>query len=406
MESNKKLTFYASTTLVLAVVFFIGAYAGYSRRPWIDRVMAVTNKEPQVVTTADFSPFWKVWNIINQKALDPSIATDQDRVWEATKGLVASLNDPYTVFFPPKDAKSFNEQIKGEFTGVGMEVGIKDKILTVIAPIKNTPAERAGIKSGDKILKIDDTLTTDLPLDKAIEMMRGTEKGSTVRITILHEGDEATKELTIVRDIISIPTIDHKILAGGVHVISLYSFDASSTTLFRNEIQKFKASGDTKLIVDLRGNPGGYLDSAVDMASWFLPTGSVIVKEDYGAKKSQDILKSRGYNIFDSNLKMAILVDGGSASASEIFAGALSEHHIAKLIGAQTFGKGSVQELVPVTDDTYVKITIAKWLTPNNVSISEKGLTPDIAIKPAKGDKLGENDAQLDRAVLYVTSGK
>ncbi len=405
MEHKKHLKFYATATIVLVVVFFIGAMAGYSHRPWIDRVMAVTNKDPQVVTQADFSPFWKVWNIINQKYPNPEVATDQDRVWAATQGLVTSLNDPYTVFFPPKDAKSFNEQIQGAFTGVGMEVGIKDKILTVIAPLKNTPAERAGIKSGDKILKIDTTSTADLPLDKAIEMMRG-EKGTSVKLTILHDGADAPTELTITRDTITIPTIDHKILPGGVHLISLYSFDASSADLFKAEILKFKQSGDTKLILDLRGNPGGFLDAALDMASWFLPAGTVVVKEDYGSKRAQDILKSKGYDLFDNNLKMAILVDGGSASASEILSGALSEHKVAKLIGTQTFGKGSVQELVPVTDDTYVKVTVAKWLTPKNVSISEKGLTPDIVIKSAKGDEIGKNDAQLDRAIKYVTTGK
>ncbi len=405
MEYRKQIKFYVGIALTLVAVFFVGMYAGYVRRPWIDRVLSVTNKEPQVVTTADFAPFWKVWNIINQKYPSPDTATDQDRVWAAAKGLMSSLNDPYSVFFDPKDAKSFNEQIQGEFTGVGMEVGIKDKLLTVIAPIKNTPAERAGIKAGDKILKIDKVATTDIALDKAIDMIRG-EKGTSVVLTIAREGDDATREITIVRDTIAIPTIDHKILANGVHVISLYSFDANAASLFRSEIISFKQSGADKLIVDLRGNPGGYLDAALDMASWFLPAGAVIVKEDYGAKKNPDILKSKGYNLFDNSLKMAILVDGGSASASEIFAGALSEHGVAKLIGTQTFGKGSVQELVPVTEDTYAKITIAKWLTPKGVSISEKGLTPDIAIKPVKGDKIGENDAQMDRAIEYIVKGK
>jgi carboxyl-terminal processing protease len=405
MENTKNIKFYIGATVVLILVFVTGALAGYSRRPWIDRVMAVTNKEPQVVTDADFAPFWKVWNIINEKYPNPEIATAQDRVWAATQGLMSSLDDPYSVFFPPKDAKSFNEQIKGEFTGVGMEVGIKDGLLTVVAPLKNTPAERAGIKSGDKIIKINETSTADLPLDKAIEMMRG-EKGTTVKLTTFREGDEVPRELSIVRDIIIIPTIDHKVLLNGVHVISLYNFDANSAALFRNEILSFRDSGAKELIVDLRGNPGGYLDSAVDMASWFLPAGTTIVKEEYGDNKSQDILKSKGYNIFGKDLKMAILVDGGSASASEIFAGALSEHKVAKLIGQQTFGKGSVQELIPVTDDTYVKITIAKWLTPNNVSISEKGLTPDIIIKSNKGDEVGKADAQMDRALKYLTTGK
>jgi carboxyl-terminal processing protease len=406
MEQTKNIRFYITAAVVIVVVFLLGTLLGYSRRPWIDRVLAVSNKDPQVVTSADFAPFWKVWNIINQKYPNPEKASDQDRVWAATEGLVSALNDPYTVFFPPKDAKSFNEQIKGEFTGVGMEVGVKDGILTVIAPLKNTPAEKAGIKAGDKILKIGDTTTSELPLDKAIEMMRGA-KGTSVTLTVAHEGSETAHEVTIVRDVITIPTIDHKILDGNVHVISLYNFDANAADLFKTEILKFKQSGSDKLIIDLRGNPGGYLDAAVDMASWFLPQGSIIVKEDYGTKQKQDVLRSKGYDIFDgSNLKMAILVDGGSASASEILSGALSEHKVAKLIGTQTFGKGSVQELVPVTDDTYVKVTIAQWLTPNNVSISLKGLTPDIAIKPVKGDEIGKNDTQLDRAIKYVTTGK
>lgn len=405
MQHTKNIKFYIGVTVVLVLVFVTGAFTGYSRRPWIDRVMAVTNKDPQVVTDADFSPFWKVWNIINEKYPNPEVSTAQDRVWAATQGLMASLHDPYSVFFPPKDAKSFNEQIKGEFTGVGMEVGIKDGLLTVVAPLKNTPAERAGIKSGDKIVKINDTSTTDLPLDKAIEMMRG-EKGTSVTLTTYHEGDEVPKEIVIVRDTISIPTIDHTILDNGVHVISLYSFDANAANLFRDEILSFKDSESEQLIIDLRGNPGGYLDAAVNMASWFLPAGTTIVKENYGDKQPQDILKSKGYNIFNKDLKMAILVDGGSASASEIFAGALSEHKIAKLIGLQTFGKGSVQELIPVTDDTYVKVTIAKWLTPNGVSISEKGLTPDIVIKSNKGDQIGKADVQMDRAIKYVTTGK
>jgi carboxyl-terminal processing protease len=254
-------------------------------------------------------------------------------------------------------------------------------------------------------LKINGKSTTDLSLDDAINQIKGA-KGTSVTLNIFHENAKAPEDITIVRDTISIPTIDQKVLAGGVHVISLYSFDANSATLFHDEILKFKNSGDTKLVLDLRGNPGGYLDAAVDIASWFLPGGDVVVKENYGSKHPEDVLKSKGYDIFDSKLKMAILVDGGSASASEILSGALSEHNIATLIGTQTFGKGSVQEVVPVTDTTFLKITIAKWFTPNGVSISEKGLTPNIVIKPGKDDEIGKKDAQLDRAVQYVTTGK
>ena len=402
-KKNWKL--YLGTAVILVIVFAAGMYTGYSNRPWIDRISGVSNKDPQVTTGADFGPFWKVWNIINEKSIDPSVATDQDRVWGAIQGLMGSLNDPYSVFFPPQDAKDFNAQISGQFDGVGMEVGVKDNVLTVVSPLKGSPAEKAGIKAGDQILKIGNTVTSNLSLDDAVNMMRGT-KGTPVTLTIAREGDTAPRVITIVRDTIAIPTIDQKVLPGGIHVISLYNFDANSAALFHDEILKFKASGDTKLILDLRGNPGGYLDAAVDIASWFLPSDKVVVTENYGSKQPPDVFKSKGYNIFDSNLKMAILVDGGSASASEILSGALSEQGVAKLIGTQTFGKGSVQELVPVTDDTFLKITVAKWYTPDNISISEKGLTPDIVVQPGKNDVIGGQDAQLDRAVQYINTGK
>ena len=285
---KRNLKTYGAAFVVVILIFVLGVYAGYSRRPWIDRVMAVTNKDPQVTTDADFSPFWKVWNIINQKSIDPKSDTDQDRVWGATQGLMESLNDPYSVFFPPQDAKDFTDQISGQFSGVGMEVGIKDKMLTVIAPLKNSPAEKAGVKAGDVIVKINGTSTADLALDKAINMIKG-EKGTSVVLTVARSGDTEPRDITIVRDVIVIPTIDQKILPGGVHVISLYNFDANAASLFHDEIIKFQQSGDTKLILDLRGNPGGYLDAAVDMASWFLPGGETVVKEDYGGKQSPDI---------------------------------------------------------------------------------------------------------------------
>ncbi len=405
MKYKEYIKNYATPALVVLFVFILGLYAGYERRPWIDRVLAVTHKEPEVVSGADFEPFWKTWNIINEKYPHPDKIKDQERVWGAIQGLVASLDDPYTVFFPPTDAKEFSEEIQGSFTGVGMEVGIKDKIVTVIAPLKGTPAEKAGMKAGDKILKIDDTLTADMTIDKAIKLIRG-EKGTVIKLTVFREGESEPKEISITRDVIDIPTIDSRDLPNGVRVISLYNFNASSANLFREEMLKFKNSGQTKLILDLRGNPGGYLDAAIDMASWFLPSGKIVVSEDFGEKQSKEIYRSKGYAVLGPDVRMAILVDGGSASASEILSGALSEHGVAKLVGTQTYGKGSVQELVPVTADTYVKITIAKWFTPNGVSISEKGLTPDIVVKPVKGDEVGKHDTQLDRAVQYVLTGK
>jgi carboxyl-terminal processing protease len=391
------------TTIILVIfLFFItfcaGIYVGDSNRPEIDKVLGISNKETQIATKTDFSPFWKVWNTLNEKYPSASEITDQDKVYGAISGLVGSLNDPYSVFFNPDETKSFEEEIAGNFDGIGMEVGLKDKILTVIAPLKDTPAYRANIKSGDKIVKIDNTVTSDLSIEEAIKLIRG-KKGTTVTLTIFREGSQKPEEIKIVRDTISIPTLDTELRKDGIFVIKLYSFSANSANLFRNAMKQFAESGTDKLLLDLRGNPGGYLDASVDMASWFLPEGKTIVIEDYGSNKTAEIFRSRGYNIFNDKLKFIILIDNGSASASEILAGALRDNGRAKLVGSQSFGKGSVQEVIDVTPNTILKITVAKWLTPNGISISEKGLTPDYPIEITQKDLDAKKDPQLNKVV-------
>ncbi|MFA5933741.1 MAG: S41 family peptidase [Candidatus Paceibacterota bacterium] len=399
MNYYRRFLYIGLSLLLLGGFFFSGVYVGYQHRPSITKIQNIDNIDSKnALTNADFEPFWKVWNLINEKYPNAVQTSDQARVWGAIAGLTNSLNDPYTTFFPPEDSKSFQEIISGQFGGLGMEVGIKDKILTIIAPLKGTPADYAGLKSGDKILKIDDKITSDLTIDAAIKLMRG-EKGTSVTLAIFRDGEENTREIKIVRDIIMVPTIDTEARKDGIFVIRLYSFSANAANLFRDALREFIQSGDNKLILDLRGNPGGYLDIAVDMASWFLPIGKTIVSEDYGVVGKEDVYSSKGYDIFNDNLKFVILVDGGSASASEILAGALSEHHVAKLVGEKTYGKGSVQELVDITPTTSLKITVAKWLTPNGISISSQGITPDFIIPITEKDIDAKRDPQMDKAV-------
>src|SRR3990167_4987534 len=368
MEQFSK-TRYIPTVVFLVVLFFIfGVYVGVHNRPEIDKVIGLSNKETQIATNADFASFWKVWNTINEKYPRADETSDQDKIYGAISGLMSSLDDPYSVFFNPDDAQAFEDEIAGNFTGVGMEVGIKDKVLTVIAPLKDTPAYRANIKPGDKILKIDKTVTSGLSIEKAIKLIR-VEKGTEVVLTIFREGNKDPIEIKIVRDVIDVPTLDTELQSNGIFVIKLYSFSANSASLFRNAIKEFAESGTDKLLLDLRGNPGGYLDAAVDMASWFLPGGKIIVTEDYGNNTKPEVFRSRGYDVFNDKLKFVVLIDGGSASASEILAGALQDYKRAKLVGEKSFGKGSVQEVVRMAGGTLLKITVAKWFTPNGVSI-------------------------------------
>ncbi len=350
---------------------------------------------------ADFSEFWKAWNAIKDEYVDPSVATNQERVWGAIQGLAGSLGDPYTFFMPPKEAKIFQDDVKGNFGGVGMQVGMREGLITVIAPLKGSPAEKAGILKGDVLLKIDDATTTEMSVDKAIYLIRG-EIGTKVTLTFIRKGEETPRVVTVVRDVIQVPTIDTESRSDGVFVIRVYSFPETGAELFRNALREFVQSGKDKLLIDMRGNPGGYLEIAQDMASWFLPSGKVVVREETRTGDGQ-VFRSRGYNIFNSNLKVAILVDEGTASAAEIFSGALQEHGVAVLVGKKTFGKGSVQKLVTIADDTVLKLTVARWVLPSGKHLSGKGGTggiePDVLVEITKEDVEKGMDPQTDKAV-------
>ncbi|MBX4195866.1 S41 family peptidase [Candidatus Parcubacteria bacterium] len=399
----------AGAILVAALFFSLGYNrgkgAGLASAAQSELRNTAEGQPPQV----DFAPFWKAWGIIKKDFVPTSTSTkaasDQKLVYGAIQGMVSSLGDPYTVFFPPVESKQFASDIKGSFTGVGMEVGIQNGSLTVVAPLKGSPAEAAGLRAGDRILKIDDKDTVNLSTEEAVTLIRGAE-GTPVNLTISRTGKPLPFEIRIVRQVINIPVIETKNLGNGIFYIALYSFTENSPQLFRGALREFIESGSGKLVLDLRGNPGGYLEAALDMASWFLPPGAVVIREDYGGEKEETIFRSKGYNVFNDNLKMVILVDAGSASASEILAGALSEYGKATLIGEKTFGKGSVQELVPVTGDTSLKVTIARWLTPNGFSISKQGITPKIEVKRTEADFKAGRDPQLDRAVEFLKTGK
>lgn len=396
-------------------VFYSGYALGLSNYNWEEVVakQVAGTALPQDIQNVDFAPFWKAWQILDTKIAPNKIASTststianieaQQKVWGAIQGLASSYGDPYTTFFPPQEAKAFAESVKGSFGGVGMEVTMKDKVITVVTPLKGTPAEKAGIKAKDRIIKIDGVSTLGMSLDKAVALMHG-DPGTVVKLTLIRESERRELELTIIRAIIEVPTIATEI-KDGVFVIHLFSFTENSASKFRDALLEFGKLYDSgvsnKLIVDLRSNPGGYLESAVDIASFFLPEGKEIVREVGNREYGEKVYRSRGFNVFGDNLKMVILIDGGSASASEIVASALRDHGKAILIGEQSFGKGSVQELIPLTTDTSLKVTIARWLTPKGASISDGGITPDIVVPYATSTPVGETpkDVQLLRAI-------
>lgn len=418
MNSNNRKSYIILALIGIILAFIVGLMVGEGRSPASLANARLTDTDK--VSREKFESFWRAWQILNEKQVNAASTTVDDKIYGAIAGLAASYKDPYTVFFPPVESKMFQEDISGDFEGVGMEIGIKNRQLQVVAPIKNSPADRAGVRSGDLILKIDEkVVTSDMTVDQAVKLIRGP-KGSTVKITFVPQNTEKSVVKSIVRDIINIPTIDiteksSVAAAAGasatatpndIYVIRLYSFTAQSAELFRGALRQFVLSGKHKLVLDLRGNPGGYLDAAWDMASWFLPRGKTVVWEDFGSKSSPKIYYSKGYNIFDGNLKMLVLVDGGSASASEILAGALQENGVAKLVGSKTFGKGSVQELVNITPDTSLKVTVARWMTPNGLNLSEHGLEPDYPVVLNEENTKNGRDPIMEKAIAILSEAK
>ncbi|MEK7121468.1 MAG: S41 family peptidase [Patescibacteria group bacterium] len=370
-------------------------------------VKNLVNPDQGKSENVDFSLFWKVYNDLNAKYVDKGKIDPQKILYGAIDGLVNSVGDPYTTFLEPVTSKKFQEEISGSFGGIGIEIGKRNNILTVIAPIKDTPAFKAGIKASDKILKIDGKLTTNLAIEEAVNLIRG-KKGTKVILSIQTETNP-TRDIELIRDAIKIPTIEWKLIEQGgkkIAYMQIYSFNQTVDLEFKKTSEEILKSNANALIIDLRNNPGGLLDSAINLAGWFLDKNQVVVSEVFrdGTKNE---FKSDG-NASLKKYPSVVLMNGGSASASEILAGALRDNRNIKIIGEKSFGKGSVQELQKYGDGSSLKVTIAKWLTPAGISISEKGIEADVEIKFKEEDLKVEGkieigtpgkDSQLDKAI-------
>ncbi|PIS40233.1 MAG: hypothetical protein COT32_00820 [Candidatus Nealsonbacteria bacterium CG08_land_8_20_14_0_20_36_22] len=348
----------------------------------------------------DFSILWETWKKLEENYVAPKALDAQKMIYGAVSGMIKSLEDPYTIFFNPEEAKTFLEDVSGRFEGVGMEIGIKKGQLQVIAPLEETPAQKAGLRAGDKILKIDDNSTVDLSTEKAVSLIRGP-KGTKVTLTILRENWQEPKDFIIFRDIINVPSLKWELKDENIIYIKLYHFSEKVDWDFKEAAYEILNSPAKKIILDLRNNPGGYLERAQDIAGWFLEKGQIVVIEDFGEKKEQIIYRSEGNSKF-SNYPLVILINQGSASAAEILASALRDNRGIKIIGETSFGKGSVQQLENLKDGSSLKITVANWLTPKGDLITDKGLEPDIKVEMTEEDYEQDKDPQLDKALEII----
>ncbi len=354
------------------------------------------NKEDKnkIEKKADFSVFWESWRMIEDK-YTLEILDYEKMVYGAVSGMVDSLGDPYTVFLAPQDRVMFEQDMKGSFSGIGAEIGFRDKFLTVIAPLKDSPAERAGVFSGDKILKVDDAEIIGVNIDEAVRIIRG-EKGTMVKLTISRDGLDELKEIEIIRDVIKIETVEWEIKNENVVYIRINQFKEETVDEFDSQIDNIIVNDPNGIIIDLRNNPGGYVSTLEDLTSRFLNHGDVIFIEDFGNKKA--VYKASGNNKF-YGIPVVVLINEGSASASEIFAGALRDNNGSKLVGKTTFGKGLVQEMQNLKDGSALKITVAKWLTPSGIDINKEGISPDYEVEMTLDDYENDRDPQLEKAI-------
>ncbi len=369
----------------------------------LEKVVLEHTATPSNVTV-DFSLFWKVWNLVQEKHIDRANLKADKMLYGAINGMLAATGDPYTNFFDPEENKRFTEVIAGSFQGIGAEMGIKDDVLTIVAPLDDSPAKNAGLQAGDKVLKINGEDASTLTLDEAVAKIRGP-KGTSVTLTILRNGESENKDVMVKRDVIQIKSVKFDMKPDGIAWIRISQFGDSTSQEFTDAARQAVAQKAKGIIVDVRSNPGGLLDSSVNIAGYFLAPKSPVVMEE-NASGSRKTLSASGNAAF-ARLPIVVLIDEGSASASEILAGALKDDAPDRvtLVGVKSFGKGSVQDLLPVSDTTSLKITIAHWLTPSGKQINKEGIHPDVEVKLTPDDVTAKRDPQLDKA-LEILKGK
>ena len=391
MPIKRKLIFAFLTLFLIGALLGAGGFTGFL----IGKLQCKVCPPEEI----DFSLFWEAWKVLQEKFVDKEKFDVQKMIYGAISGMVKSLGDSYTVFFTPEETKRFEEDVKGVFEGVGMEIGIRKGQLQVIAPIEGTPAQRAEIRAGDKIMKINDIETSDLTIDEAVNLIRGP-KGSQVTLTIFREGWEKTKEIKLVREIIEVPSLKWELKDSNIAYLKIYQFSEKASLDFRKAATEILESPAQKIILDLRNNPGGYLEVAQDITGWFLEKGQIVVIEDFGNGEKKEYRSEGPGNFLD--YKIVVLINEGSASGSEILAGALRDNRGILLIGEKSFGKGSVQELEKLREGSSLKITIAKWLTPKGNLITDVGLEPDIKVEMTEEDYEEGRDPQLDKAIEVI----
>jgi len=383
--------------LILIAISFVGGFYYH------EFIFQQYYKTAYSIDQIDFSMLKKAWDQVATDYVDQDKINKEKMTYGAIEGMVSAIGDPYTEFFNPEDAKKLQEDITGSFEGIGLQMGVKNKQVIAVSPIKGTPAEKSGIRPGDAVIAVDKKPTADIAIDEVVNMIRGP-KGTKVVLTISRTGMEGTKDIEITRDTIKVPSMAYEIkeTTNGKKIahITLYQFSDTIYQDFKAAAINILNANVSGIVLDMRSNPGGLVNQATAIAGWFLDRGQLVLTEqDRNGEKTE--LNANGPSSFAS-IPLVVLVNEGSASASEILAGALKDDRKAPIIGMTSFGKGTVQKIVDFDDGSSLKITIAKWYTPSGVRIQDTGITPDIKVEMTSKDYEQNKDPQLDRALQEI----
>lgn len=400
MKANESKT---PKYLAIAVWALIGAGIGWQANAWTGQDATLSLGSGNGEEEADLDLFWEVWRLLDEDYIEAEETPDEDRVYGAISGMVNALGDPYTAFMNPDEAKSFSQSLNSELEGIGAELTVREGKLVVVAPIKDSPAEEAGILPGDHIYMVNGLPTAEMSLWDAIMAIRG-EPGTDVNLTIIREGAEEATDLTITRSKIHVPSIEtsyEEVNGKTLAHVAVYSFADETYLEFSDAIRDIQLQGADGMILDLRLNGGGFLDVSIEMLSEFFEdeVKAVVVKNGDG---TNEIMYTLGQGDL-TEIPLVVLIDEGSASASEIVAGALQDHGRAVLMGEKSFGKGSVQELTELMGGASIRITVAKWFTPKDRSIDHEGIAPDVLIEMDGVAVTPEEDTQLQAALDYLS---
>jgi carboxyl-terminal processing protease len=397
-------------TTVIAVcagaMLFVGGFAAghFTPLPYIPGlpafgVPAAAGGTPATLQTS-FAPFWQAWTLVHQQYVDQPVK-DQDLMQGAIRGMLAALGDKHTLYESPQEHAVTDTTLTGQLEGIGAFVDKGNGGLLVVSTFAGSPAEAAGLHGGDLIIKVDATDISTLDEIQAISLVRGP-AGSKVHLTIARQGSDQPLEFDVTRAKITVPSVESKMLPSNVAYLKINDFGSTTGSEVTTAVSALLKQQPHSLVLDLRNNPGGYLDAAVEVASQFLPGGKVVLKVRYGDGHEQTYTAKNGGSA--TQLPMVVLIDGGSASASEILAGAMQDNQRASLVGVTSYGKGTVQQISQLDNNGgFVRVTIARWLTPLGRTIDQVGLTPNVAVPLTQADKTAARDPQLDKAISILT---